>query len=136
MKFIGDINYSFNEQLLPLLHDTLYTIVSYVNGDYSYETQDDNVIQLLAIDEVSYYKSIDMAYTKMIQNGFYDTLKTCTSIFIVQPNLVDVEVVAKIINEFDRNNLVDNIWIYPNPVSNYVMRNNEVAMLPYQNQTK
>lgn len=136
MKFIGDRTHYFNRSLLPLIDNLPYTIVSYMDENYSYKSTDTVIIQLLPIKEFCYFKSVDIAYTEMIRNGFYDTLKTCTSIFIVEPNLIDVKDVAKIIEGFDKNNLIDNIWIYPKPVKNYKLRNNDVEKLPYYTQTK
>lgn len=136
MKFIGSQTHFFNKSLLPLIENFPYTIVSYMDENYSYKSTDEVIIQLLPIKEFCYFKSIDSAYTEMIRNGFYDTLKTCTSIFIVEPTLIDVRDVAKIIDSFDKKNLVDNLWIYPKPVKNYKLRNNDVEKLPYYTQTK
>lgn len=133
MKFIGNSNNEFNAKLIPLLYDTTYTILSCIGGNYSYDSSDSPVIQLLPVDdEFNYYETVNKAWSKMIKNAFYDTLSTCTSIIIVKPELVDVAKVAKIIKEFDKNNLVDNIWVYPDPIKNLQLRNNSIEDLPYQ----
>ena len=137
MKFVGNQTNSFNKALIPLLNELSYTVVSCIDGDYSYCSTDRRVIQILSIDDdFNYYKVIDKAYYNMITNGFSNTLQTCTSIIIVKPDLIPVEKVANIINTLETDMLVDNIWIYPDPVTDYQVRNNEIGKLPFQCQTK
>ncbi len=44
---------------------------------------------------------------------------------------IDPVKVADIINTFDKNNLVDNIWLYPT-LENYEIRDNSVENLAWQ----
>jgi len=134
MKFIGNKSNNFNIKLLDELNIVDYTVISYIDHDFIYNSSDKNIIQILPIiNEVDYFKSIDLGWQKMVQSAFYDDLSICTSIFVIMPEKNDPINVAKIINNFDRVNLIDNIWIYPSPIHNYQLRNTIVQELPWQN---
>jgi len=132
MNFIGNYNNQFNIELMPLIYNVRFTVVSCIDGNFTYDSKDDFVVQLLPVmDDINYYKAVDKAYSKMITNGLYDTFQRCTSIIISQPDYVKSTVVADIINNLDTDALVDTIWVYPDPVK-IVCRNNEIEKLPYQ----
>jgi len=136
MNFIGS-NCDFNDKLKNSINiDSSYTIISFVSGKEDYTTKYTNkIILVLPINnEEDYYNYVQIAYTKMINSAFRN-LDTCTSIFVYMSDYVDPIQVADAINNFDKNSLVDNFWIYPK-IDNLVLRDNIVANLPWQKAIK
>lgn len=133
MIFLGNLDNKFNRDLLPLIDNIDFTVISYIDNQTSYQCDDKNVIQLLPITgEDDYYHSINLAWKATVKNALYDTFANCTSIFIVNPEDNNVENLADIINTFDKENLIDNMWIYPESVKRKQLRNNIIEDLPYQ----
>ena len=131
MKFIGN-NCEYNNNIRDNLNDIDYTIISNINGDYTKDITDDKVIMLMPIDSLEgYTTNTGIGLSKMIESGFTDSLKVYTTIYLYMHEQIDPVSVADIINTFDKNNLVDNIWLYPT-LENYVIRDNNVENLAWQ----
>jgi hypothetical protein len=138
MKFIGNINNNFNKELISSINEIDYTIISHIEYNEELTHSDKKIIQILPItNEMDYYHSINIGWKSMIKSAFYDDLEICTSIFLVIPEKHDPKEIANIINNFDKENLIDNIWIYPRPIQNLELRNTKVENLAWQKyQTK
>lgn len=136
MNFIGN-NCNFNNVVKDNIDINIdYTIISYVSSteDYS-DSYANKTIIILPIDtEDAYFDSTKIAYNRIINSAF-SSLDICTSVFVYMPDYVDPVQVADAINNFDKNNLVDNFWIYPK-IANLVLRDNTVANLPWQKAIK
>jgi hypothetical protein len=131
MKFIGN-NCEYNNIIRDNLNDIDYTIVSNIGGDYTKDITDDKVIMLMPIHSLEgYTTNTGIGLSKMIESGFGDSLKIYTTIYLYMHEQIDPVKVADIINTFDKNNLVDNIWLYPT-LENYVLRDNNVENLAWQ----
>lgn len=131
MNFIGS-NCDYNNNIRNNLQNIDYTIVSNINGDYTKDIVGDKVILLMPIDSLEgYTNNTGIGLSKMIESGFTDSLKTYTTIYLYMHEQIDPVSVADIINTFDKNNLVDNMWLYPT-LENYVIRDNNVENLAWQ----
>jgi len=135
MKFIGN-NSEFNNNLRPLLTlDDSFTVISYVDDITIEDITDSKVILLLPIDkEIDYFKYTGLAYDRMITSAFA-SLNVYTSIFLFMHEYIDINLIAETVNNFDKVNLVDNIWIYPK-LENYKIRDNNVENLLWQKSIK
>ena len=131
MNFIGN-NCDYNNTIRNNLNDIDYTIVSNIGADYTSDITGDKVIMLMPIYSLeSYTTNTGIGLSKMIESGFGDSLKTYTTIYLYMHEQIDPIKVADVINNFDKTNLVDNIWLYPT-IDNYVLRDNNVENLPWQ----
>ena len=131
MNFIGN-NCDYNNTIRNNLNDIDYTIVSNIGADYTSDITGDKVIMLMPIYSLeSYTTNTGIGLSKMIESGFGDSLKTYTTIYLYMHEHIDPIKVADVINNFDKTNLVDNIWLYPT-IDNYVLRDNNVENLPWQ----
>lgn len=130
MNFIGS-NCDFNNKLREVLKVN-YTVVSNIDGDYTTQIDGDNIILILPIDSMEEYtKHTGIGFNKMIDSAFYGSMKTYTTIYLFMHKHINVNDVADVINNFDKNNLVDNIWIYPK-LDKIQLRDNLVENLPWQ----
>lgn len=130
MNFIGK-NTDYNERLKALITVNDYTIVSYLDNFQIENVDAENLIQILPVnDSDEYYDAHKKVFAKGIENYLFET-KCCTSIFVYMHEYVDPEVIANVINTFDKDILVDSISIYPK-ISDLKLRNNEVSELPWQ----
>lgn len=131
MNFIGN-NCDYNNTIRNNLNDIDYTIVSNIGADYTNDITGNKVIMLMPIYSLeSYTTNTGVGLSKMIESGFGDSLKTYTTIYLYMHEQIDPIKVADVINNFDKTNLVDNIWLYPT-LDNYVIRDNSVENLPWQ----
>lgn len=131
MNFIGN-NCDYNNTIRNNLNDIDYTIVSNIDGDYTNDISGDKVIMLMPVYSLeSYINNTGIGLSKMVESGFGDSLKTYTTIYLYMHEQIDPIKVADVINNFDKTNLVDNIWLYPT-LDNYVLRDNSVENLPWQ----
>ncbi len=131
MNFIGN-NCEFNNVLRDKLTVGDYTVVSNVGEDYTDRIEGNKVIILFPINsEKDYVKYMGEGYLRIIESGFTDSLKTYTSIFLYMIESIDVMDVVSVINNFDKDNLVDNMFIYPK-LENCQLRDNNVENLPWQ----
>jgi hypothetical protein len=135
MNFIGS-NCEFNNVLRDNIVIDDYTIISLVSTTDDYSTEyTSKMILILPIDtESAYFDSTKIAYNQMYNSAFAST-NICTNIFVYMPMYVDPMQVADAINNFDKDNLVDNFYIYPK-ITNLVLRDNTVANLPWQKAIK
>jgi hypothetical protein len=136
MNFIGS-NCNFNNIVKDNIDvDIDYTIISYVSSteDYSNSYTNKTIIILPIDTEDAYFDSTKIAYNRIINSAF-SSLDICTSVFVYMPDYVNPIQVADAINNFDKDNLVDNFWIYPK-IDNLVLRDNTVANLPWQKAIK
>ena len=135
-KFVGS-DCEFNNRLkqsINIPHD--YTVISNIDGDYSIDYEDKKTIVLLPISsEEEYFSSVTKGSLKS-KKTFFDNTNICTLIYIFMPQYVDVDEVSNIINTFDKESLVDCMWIYPKIEQKLQMRNNEIHLLPYQQELK
>jgi len=136
MNFIGS-NCNFNNIVKDNIDiDMDYTIISYVSSTEDYaDSYTNKIIIILPIDnEDAYFDSVKIAYNRIINSAF-SSLDICTSVFVYMPDYVDPVQVADAINNFDKDHLVDNFWIYPK-IDKLVLRDNTVANLPWQKAIK
>jgi hypothetical protein len=132
MKFIGNLDYLFNRNLIKLLN-TEYTVISCMDQNYNHTSNDKKQIWVLPVtNEFDYFKSVDVAWNCLTQSALYSDMTECTAVFVVMPNLHTACDIAAVINSFDKTNQVDNIWIYPTPTANLKLRDNEITNLPWQ----
>lgn len=130
MNFIGK-DCDFNNKLQSLITIEGYTIVSYINDEYTVTPNIDNLIQIFSVDNhIQYYESLKLASIKSFEN-YLETTNTCTNIFLYMHEYIDVKSLAEIINTFDKNNMVDNIMLYPK-APKLKLRNDIVENLPWQ----
>lgn len=130
MNFIGS-NCNFNNILRERLTVDC-TVVSNVDGDYSDQMNGEHNILILPINSLEEYnKHTGLGMNKMIDSGFYGSMQTYTAVYVYMLEHVDIELIIDTINNFDKRNLVDNIWIYPK-LDKMKFRDNTVENLPWQ----
>jgi len=132
MNFIGEDN-NFNRSLRKGILDNDYTIVSYVGHKYDISSiNGDKFILILPIEnEKDYYEATTVGIQKMVESGFTDSQKIYTTIYLFKLDSIDVDDIVDIINNFDKKNLVDNIWVYPK-LDVIQLRDNSVENLSWQ----
>jgi len=130
MSFIGKQS-DYNNRLEKLITLDNYTIVSYI-GDLSIDTGDiDNLVQIFSIDKTEdYYITLQKGLDKTLDN-YVHTTNSCTNIFVYMHEYVDPCTIADIINTFDKESLVDCIYVYPK-VGDLIVRDNTLENLPWQ----
>lgn len=132
MNFIGS-DCKFNNILRENITIKDYTIVSNIDGDYTNQIIGDKIILLLPINSTKDYLNNTAIACSYMKDSSFESLKVYTSIFLYMYEHIDINQVIDTINNFDKHNLVDNIWIYPKLI-NHIMRDNTVKNLPWQKQ--
>lgn len=131
MNFIGN-PCDFNNKIKNKLTVNC-TVISYFDNFEINDFYDGHNILLFPINtRQDYLKYTMLGLDKMVESGFESkNLKTYTSIFLYIPDKLNISDIIDTINNFDKKNLVDNIFLYPK-LDNYQLRDNTVENLPFQ----
>lgn len=110
-----------------------YHTISFLNGFFDIDLKKfKNLILILPYTECTLWDSKKHAWQRLVDDSLYDNLGSCISIFVVEPDLVDIDIIASVINNVDKQSQVDTIWVYPSPQKKTARRINDIDKLPFQ----
>ena len=138
-RFIGNVNSTFNKELLNNLKIENINIVSFIDLDFDIDIEElkkdkELIILFPVLDDQNLFNHMSIAWKLMIESAFYDWGGCATSIFIVYPNCegtTPIEV-GHIIDNLDYQSLVDNIWIWPRFDKDFQLRDESIENLSFQ----
>jgi hypothetical protein len=135
MQYLGTDN-SLDNQIRDKVTISNYTIISFLDDFFKIDiNQYRKLILLLPYTEQTVWDSQKIATNRMIDDSLYDNRGNCINIFVVEPSYHRADTISSVINNVDKKNQVDNIWLYPNKTSKPILRrNNIIDELPYQQQ--
>lgn len=133
MNFIGFTS-EFSQKIQENIKVNDYYVVSFLDGFFHLDYQFKNLIQLLPYCDDTLWDSKKLAWNRMRDDSLKDTLGSCISFFIVEPALQDPIYIANLVNNVDKHNQVDNVWVYPERQQLHLRRNNSISKLAYQNE--